>query len=42
MFKQIGVKKLKYKALMISEVNVFNESDYIVFVAGILFHQELK
>ena len=42
MLEQIRVKQLEDKALVLSEVNVLDHSYDVVFVGGVLVHEELE
>ena len=42
MLEQICVEKLEDKALMLSEVNVLDHAYDIVFIGGVLVHEELE
>ena len=42
MLEQVRVEQLEDKALMLSEVNVLDHSYDVVFVGGVLVHEELE
>ena len=42
MLEQISIEKLEDKALMLPEVNMLDHSHDVIFIGGVLVHEELE